>query len=119
MKLCSILTFALLTFALLVAACGDDKLDGGSNDTGRHSCDNRAIESTCADFPPGTTEADAKSSCDGNVVMDLCTATGAVGVCSVQVATGTLTNTYYGDGPKPWTAATARDACGANSTFRP
>jgi hypothetical protein len=78
---------------------------------GTRACDNRAIESTCADYPEGTTAEDAASSCDGVVQTQPCPKDEAVGTCSVTLPAGVIVNTYYSVGPRAWTEATARETC--------
>jgi hypothetical protein len=92
------------------SSSGDGGGGGGAGDNAV-ACDNRAIDSTCAYFPSGTTMAEAEMSCDGSVITMPCPLEEAVGICSIMVAKGTLTNTYYAGGPKPWTEATASTAC--------
>jgi hypothetical protein len=118
---------------LLLAACGDAGTSGtggagttsatgtgagtaSSTGTGtatiHHACDNRMIESTCADFPDGVTKEYAAAHCDGVVLEVACQSSLAVGICKVVLTTGeTLTNTYYSDGATPWTEATASNKC--------
>lgn len=104
---------ALLAFALPLQACGsdDDDATATSSASGRLACDNRAIESTCADFAPGTTRAVADGSCDGALLEAACPSASAVGRCTVKSAQGELVNTYYSDGPSPRTEASARETC--------
>lgn len=108
----------LLAGAGLVAACGAQALDGGSNNAPPRGCDNRATESTCADYPSGATSSDVEGSCDGSLVTTSCATTQLVGSCSVVAQRGglagrLLTNRYYADAPRSWTEATARQACDA------
>jgi hypothetical protein len=106
-----------LTAPLL--GCSGETLDGGSNGT-RFSCDNRGIESTCAEFSSGTTEAFAEDHCDGTVIKEPCPPSASVGRCSASGDGGELTNVYYSDGPKAWTETSARETCEKNfsGTFR-
>ena len=96
----------LLLIACTLIACSGETLDGGST---RYACDNRSIESTCATFPEHTVKEDAAKYCDGSVIAQGCPPENVIGDCSIGVPT--VLNTYYSDGPTPWTEATAREAC--------
>ncbi len=115
--------FSLAGIGLLAAACGAQALDGGANDPPPRACDNRAAESTCAEYPSGATKSDVEGSCDGTLITTSCATAQVVGSCSVLAARGALTgrpltNLYYADGPRSWTEVTARQACDAlNGSF--
>ncbi|CAN5874051.1 hypothetical protein BH11MYX4_BH11MYX4_27190 [soil metagenome] len=101
---------------ILASACGAQALDGGSNDSPPRACDNRAVESTCADYPSGATRSDVEGSCDGTLSPSACPSQHAIGTCTATATSGRLSgralvNTYYGDGPRAWTDTTAREAC--------
>lgn len=106
----------------LFVACGGQSLDGGSNASALeplYACDNRSLESTCAEFPKGTTRSKAESTCDGFVVDGRCPLEHAVGVCTVSTNLGLMTNTYYANGVKAHTEADARKTCeGFAGVFR-
>lgn len=109
---------SLAGVGLFAAACGTEALNGGSNEGLSRACDNRATESTCADYPTGATMSDVQGSCDGALTTASCPTERAVGSCSVLAARGALagrplTNRYYGHGPRAWTETTARQACDA------
>ena len=108
-----------IVLSLFVAACSNT-LEGGSNENAAHiACDNRALDSTCADYPAGTTKEQAQKTCDGKVVATTCPLERGVGACSVSASNGPITNTYYTDGPKPWTVESARGACNrATGSFK-
>lgn len=117
----NLITYLLFVSSALISACSGN-LDGGSDTNPPYSCDNRFYTSTCADWDANVTKADAEASCDGKVVESRCPRDPAVGICTVPnpKGEGQLTNTYYSNGPEPYTEATAREACASfpSSTFR-
>jgi hypothetical protein len=123
------LLFALCTAgSLFGAACGGSSGSGGSGGAGTgdggpgttYACDNRTLDSTCADYWSGATRSEADASCDGTVLEGACPSDSAVGSCTVLANNGkALTNTFYGGGPKPWTEASAMASCTtAGGTFK-
>jgi hypothetical protein len=125
----TVITSLLIFSSSFPFACSSETLDIGSatnaTSTGKHyACDNRSIESTCADFPDGTSQAVAERYCDGIIIETPCPLERAVGICAAPSQSkdvpGEATNTYYSDGPEPRTEATAREACASfpGSTFR-
>lgn len=88
--------------------------DGVDEDAGtkQYACDNRASESTCADFWDGASATYAASHGDGVVLDNPCPLDSAIGVRKIVANSGeTLFNTYYSFGPTPWTGATASSKC--------
>lgn len=93
-------------------AASSAPLSPASAGPARVACDNRAIESTCADYWNGATASDAKGTCDGKVLESACPKDNAIGTCTVVVKDGRkLTNTYYAGGPRTWNAESAKARC--------
>jgi hypothetical protein len=120
-----LLTLALtsLAAALSPAGCGGDvsASSGGAGGTGgaagvRYACDNRLLDSSCADYWSDATKTEVTGSCDGAVLEVRCPTEGAIGSCSLTANNGKLlTSTYYSSGAQPWTEATAMTACAMSS----
>ncbi len=106
-----------LAFLMVLAspACSSNNLDVGTSST--FYCDNRNLDSTCADYPAGATSAEARGSCDGILSGGACPrGVGVVGTCSALAERGPLvgkrlTNVYYDSGATPRTTESARATC--------
>jgi hypothetical protein len=118
--------FPYLFFAVLtLSACSASPLDVGGNDVDSGAsvdgwrCDNRALDSTCVDYPNGATSSDVQGSCDGSLSTGRCPrdkTDGAVGVCDAPAERGPLVGkvlsaVYYDKGARPQTIETARATC--------